>query len=72
MLNEGYIPVSHKEPSFQYKKDGLNVTRGSAWSDPGCHLDCGVLLYTDDEGKSVRAEGDPKTPSTRGGFARGA
>lgn len=66
MLNEGYIPVSHKEPSFQYKKDGLNVTRGSAWSGPGCHLGCGVLLYTDDEGKFVRAEGDPENPFNQG------
>ena len=60
-----YTLVAHEKP-FRYEEDGLHVTRGSAWSAPGCHLGCGVLLYTDDEGRLVKVEGDPENPFNQG------
>ena len=65
MKAQRYRIVSHQKPS-QYREGDLTVTRGGAWSGPGCHLGCGVLLYTDDEGKLVKVEGDPEDPSTGG------
>ncbi len=63
--NERYVFVNHEKP-WRYEEDGLTVTRGSAWTGPGCHLGCGVLLYTDDEGKLVKCEGDPENPFNQG------
>ena len=34
----------HKEKDWRYREGDLDVTRGSAWSAPGCHLGCGVLV----------------------------
>jgi anaerobic selenocysteine-containing dehydrogenase len=65
MNDKGYTLVPHEKP-FQYAEDGLTVTRGSAWSGPGCHIGCGVLLYTDAEGKLVKCEGDPENPYSTG------
>lgn len=61
----GYIFLDHEKP-WQYEEDGLTVTRGSAWSGPGCHIGCGVLLYTDENGKLVKCEGDPENPFSEG------
>lgn len=44
----------------------MNVTRGSAWSGPGYHDGCGVLVYTDDDGDLVKVEGDPENPCNQG------
>lgn len=60
-----YVLVPHEKP-YKYEEDGLHVTRGSAWSGPGCHIGCGVLLYTDDDGKLVKVEGDPENPYNKG------
>lgn len=60
-----YVLVPHEKP-YKYDEDGLHVTRGSAWSGPGCHIGCGVLLYTDDDGKLVKVEGDPENPYNNG------
>lgn len=57
--------IDHEKP-WRYEEDGLTVTRGSAWSGPGCHLGCGVLLYTDENGKLVKCEGDPENPFNQG------
>jgi anaerobic selenocysteine-containing dehydrogenase len=56
--------VQHKQP-FRYEEDGLSITRGSAWSAPGCHLGCGVLLYSDGD-TVVRVEGDEDNPYNQG------
>ena len=61
----GYQLVEHEKP-FRYDEDGLHVTRTSAWSGPGCHIGCGVLLYADDDGKLVKVEGDPENPFNKG------
>lgn len=60
-----YTLVDHEKP-WKYEEDGLTVTRGSAWSGPGCHDGCGVLLYTDKDGKLVKCEGDPENPYNQG------
>ncbi|MDO4291496.1 MAG: molybdopterin-dependent oxidoreductase [Eggerthellaceae bacterium] len=54
----------HDKP-WQYEEDGFTVTRGSAWSAPGCHLGCGVLVYSKD-GVVDHVEGDPENPYNQG------
>ncbi len=51
---------------WRWKENGYTVTRGSAWSGPGCHDGCGVLLYTDENDKLVKVEGDPNNPFNQG------
>lgn len=65
MAASDYVLVPHEKP-YKYDEGDLHVTRGSAWTGPGCHLGCGVLLYTDDEGKLVKVEGDPENPFNGG------
>lgn len=62
---KGFTAVPHDKP-YIYEEGGYTVTRGSAWSGPGCHLGCGVLLYTDEDGRLVKVEGDPESPFTEG------
>ena len=50
---------------WQWEENGYTVTRSSAWSGPGCHEGCGVLLYTKDN-KLVKVEGDPEDPFNHG------
>jgi len=50
---------------WQWEENGYTVTRSNAWSGPGCHDGCGVLLYTKD-GKLVKVEGDPENPFNAG------
>lgn len=57
--------VKHEKP-WQYQEGEYTVTRGSSWSGPGCHEGCGVLLYTDKNGKLVKVEGDPENPYNQG------
>lgn len=64
-IRPGYKSLKHDKP-FQYEENGLHVTRSCAWSGPGCHEGCGVLLYTDDNGKLVKVEGDPDNPFNAG------
>ena len=65
MGEKDYRLVEHEKP-WKYKEDDYTVTRGSAWTGPGCHEGCGVLLYTDDDGKLVKVEGDPENPFNQG------
>lgn len=65
MEDKGYEFVPHEKP-WRYTEDGLKVTRGSAWTGPGCHLGCGVLLYTDENDRLVKVEGDPENPFNEG------
>lgn len=59
------VYVQHDKP-FRYSEGGSTVTRGSAWSAPGCHLGCGVIMRTDGEGNLVSVEGDPENPFNQG------
>ena len=65
MEDKGFQLVAHEKP-WHYEEDGLKVTRGSAWTGPGCHIGCGVLLYTDENDKLVKVEGDPENPFNEG------
>ena len=65
MAENEYLTVPHEKP-YKYEEGNLTVTRGSAWTGPGCHLGCGVLLYTDEDGKLVKVEGDPENPYNEG------
>lgn len=55
----------HSKP-WQWEEDGLTVTRTTVWSAPGCHEGCGVLVYSDKDGKFVKIEGDPENPFNQG------
>lgn len=63
--NERGMAFWEHEKPWRYEEDGLTVTRGSAWSAPGCHLGCGVLIYSDGD-RVVRVEGDPENPYNQG------
>lgn len=60
--------VNYKEGTLPYRwqEGDLTVTRGSAWSAPGCHDGCGVLMYTNKDGELVKVEGDPENPYNQG------
>jgi anaerobic selenocysteine-containing dehydrogenase len=66
MVEKEESKMGLQEKTWQWEEDGLTVTRGSAWSGPGCHEGCGVLLYTNKEAKLVKVEGDPKNPYNQG------
>ncbi|MCL1846934.1 MAG: molybdopterin-dependent oxidoreductase [Coriobacteriia bacterium] len=55
-----------KQLPWRWQEGDLTVTRSNAWSGPGCHEGCGVLIYTDKEGKMVKVEGDPENPFNQG------
>ncbi len=66
METESGLPWIYKERPWRWQEDGLTVTRGSSFTGPGCHNGCGVLLYTDKEGKLVKVEGDPDNNYNQG------
>ena len=52
---------------WRFEEDGLTVTRGCAWSPPGCHpTGCGIKTYVNSNGELVRIEGDENHPITNG------
>ena len=52
---------------IRWEEDGYLVTRTTAWSGPGCHEGCGVLLYVNKEtGELEKVEGDPEHPYNQG------
>jgi anaerobic selenocysteine-containing dehydrogenase len=64
-IRAGYTEIVRDKP-FQWEEDGLKVTRTCAWSGPGCHEGCGVLLYTDENDRLVKVEGDQEHPFNNG------
>ena len=52
---------------WRFEEDGLTVTRGCAWSPPGCHpTGCGIKTYVNSAGELVKIEGDENHPVTGG------
>ena len=49
---------AYHEGEWQWQEGDFTVTRTTHWSPPGCHMGCGVLLYTKDN-KLEKVEGDP-------------
>ena len=43
----------------RYQEGDLDATRTVMWSGPGCHQSCGIIFYTDKDGRLVKTEGDP-------------
>ena len=60
--------VNYKEGTLpgQWREGDLTVTRGTAWTAPGCHDGCGVLMYTNEDGELVKVEGDLENPFNQG------
>jgi anaerobic selenocysteine-containing dehydrogenase len=63
-MKDQLVGIEHDTP-FSYTEDDLTITRGSAWSAPGCHLGCGVLMYSKED-QLVKIEGDEKNPYNQG------
>ena len=52
---------------WQFEEDGYTVTRGCAWSAPGCHpVGCGIKFYVNEDGILEKVEGDENQPITQG------
>lgn len=62
VYNEELYPAD----KWQWQEGDLTATRTSAWSGPGCHEACGVIYYTDKDGKLVKIEGDPNAAFNKG------
>ncbi|MBQ9002059.1 MAG: molybdopterin-dependent oxidoreductase [Eggerthellaceae bacterium] len=63
---DGIDRKAYHEGEWTWKEGDLTVTRTYQYSPPGCHETCGVLFYTDDNGKLVKVEGDPLSPVNNG------
>ncbi len=57
--------MTEKSHRWTWEEDGVQVVRSTAWSGPGCHQGCGVLLYVRD-GRLIKVEGDPEHALTQG------
>ena len=51
--------------AWTWEEDGYTVIRSNARSGPGCHDNCGVLMYVKD-GVLEKIEGDPENPYNQG------
>ena len=49
----------------RWEEDGMTVIRTNARTAPGCHDNCGLLVYVKD-GKIDHIEGDPENPYNQG------
>lgn len=67
-VDENGRPITADDPSgreWTWEEDGYTVFRGNARTAPGCHDNCGVLMYVKD-GKLAKVEGDPENPYNQG------
>lgn len=62
---EDWVPLGEGRPRV-WQDGELTAHRSTAWSAPGCHEGCGVIIYTDADGKLVKVEGDPDAPYNQG------
>lgn len=63
-----YTFVTQDSPEnrkWTWEEDGYTVVRTHARTGPGCHSNCGVLLYIKD-GRVEKVEGDPENPFNQG------
>lgn len=66
-FNEPPVMYTGGDVPWQWEEDGMICTRSAAWSAPGCHDGCGVIVYTDKEtGKFIKVEGDEENPYYQG------
>lgn len=50
---------------WTWEEDGYTVIRSNARTGPGCHDNCGILMYVKD-GVLAKVEGDPENPYNQG------
>lgn len=50
---------------WKWEEDGYTVIRSNARTGPGCHDNCGILMYVKD-GVLAKIEGDPENPYNQG------
>ena len=50
---------------WTWEEDGYTVIRSSARTGPGCHDNCGILMFVKD-GRLEKIEGDPENPYNQG------
>lgn len=66
-FNEPPVMYTGGDLPWQWEEDGMICTRSAAWSAPGCHDGCGVIIYTDKKtGKFIKVEGDEENPYYQG------
>lgn len=53
------------ELPWRWQEGEYTVTRTCPWSGPGCHNQCGILVYSKDN-RVVKVEGDPEIPFSEG------
>ncbi|WP_172135618.1 molybdopterin-dependent oxidoreductase [Adlercreutzia sp. ZJ473] len=61
-------PKTQDDPAgrkWTWEEDGCTVIRSNARSGPGCHDNCGILMYVRD-GVLEKIEGDPENPYNQG------
>ncbi len=66
--DEGPAVKTQDDPNgrpWTWEEDGFTVIRSNARSGPGCHENCGVLMYVKD-GVLEKIEGDPDNPFNQG------
>ena len=71
MSGGGAIVPMQSDPSATtrrtvWEEDGFTVVRGNARTAPGCHDNCGILMYIDKDGRLDHVEGDPDDPYNQG------
>mgnify|MGYP001114713657 CR=1 FL=1 len=57
------MPVTRRP--WQWQEGEYTVTRTLPWSGPGCHNQCGILVYSKDN-TVFKVEGDPEIPFNEG------
>ncbi|MBP1763753.1 MAG: dehydrogenase [Firmicutes bacterium] len=51
--------------AWKWEEDGYTVYRSNSRTGPGCHDNCGILMYVKD-GALMKIEGDPENPYNQG------
>ena len=64
-LDDETIAKLYHEGELDWEEGGFQVHRGFHWSAPGCHSNCGLLLYMKDD-RLDHVEGDPLHPTNEG------
>jgi anaerobic selenocysteine-containing dehydrogenase len=59
------IPGATDDRPWSWQEGEYTVVRGNARTAPGCHDNCGILMYVKD-GRVVKIEGDEKDPYNQG------
>ena len=59
-----HVMESPRKP-WRWQEGEYTVTRTLPWSGPGCHNQCGILVYSKDN-TVVKIEGDPDIPFNEG------